>query len=329
MSTIDIHTHFIPPFVFAETSRDVGMFGVRKEGQSLVYADGFRHHLNREFVDADAKLAQMDSLGIDISVLSSSPTLFFYEERAPEAVAFARRSNDALAELVHGHTRLYGLAALPLQAPAAAALELERAVKELGFLGAQIGSTCGNNRRLDERELEPVLDAAETLGVPLMIHPYYVGSRPGLDSFYLANSIGNPLETCIAAARLMYAGTLDRFPELKIVLVHGGGFMPYQLGRLDHAFVVRAEAKEKTKTSPSNYLSRFWMDSITHSDQSLRFLVDLVGTDRVVLGSDLPFDMADGQPVERVRRAEVDPDALGATAAKIFGIESHRKATEN
>jgi aminocarboxymuconate-semialdehyde decarboxylase len=156
----------------------------------------------------------------------------------------------------------------------------------------------------------------------LMLHPYYVGSKPGLEDFYLTNSLGNPLDTCVAAVRLVHSGAFERFPRLKIVLVHGGGFLPYQLGRFDHAFAVRPEPKKAIERPPSAYLDRFWLDTITHSDRALEFLVGLVGTRRIVLGTDLPFDMGDAVPLDRVRRVAVDPDELGATAAGLLGLSS-------
>ena len=322
MPVVDVHTHFIPRFVMDEAAGP-GVFGVREQDGWLVHPEGFRYPALPEFLEPGAKLAQMDSLGIDVSVLSSSPTLFFYESPADEAVEFVRRSNDALAELVAGEDRLYGLAALPLQAPEEAAAELERVVRTLGLLGAQIGTSYAG-KPLDGPELEPVLAAAERLGAPLMLHPYYVGPKPGLEDFYLTNSVGNPLDTCVTAVRLIHSGTLDRFPGLKVVLVHGGGFLPYQLGRFDHAFAVRPEPNAKIDRPPTSYLHRFWMDTITHSDAALRFLAGLVGTDRVVVGTDLPFDMADSQPVERLARTGIDPHAIGRTALELLGLQTTR-----
>jgi aminocarboxymuconate-semialdehyde decarboxylase len=295
---------------------------VREEDGWLVHPEGFRYPVHPQFVEVDAKLAQMDELGIDVSVLSSSPTLFFYDAPADEAAELARRSNDVLASLVAETGRLYGLATLPLQAPEAAGEELERSVKALGLLGAHIGTNCGPTP-IDDPALEPVLAAADRLGAPLVLHPYYVGAKPGLEDYYLTNSIGNPLDTCVAAARLMQSGAFDRHPDLRIVLVHGGGFLPYQLGRLDHAFLVRPEAKVATKRPPSSYLDRFWFDTITHSDASLAFLLSLVGPERVVLGTDLPFDMADARPLERLARTGTDPHVLGRTASGLLtGLSS-------
>jgi aminocarboxymuconate-semialdehyde decarboxylase len=316
VTVVDVHTHVIPRFVIEEAAGP-GVFGVREEDGWLVHPEGLRYPLPAEFFDPAAKLRQMDELRVDISVLSAAPTLFFYDVPADEAVAFARRSNDAVAELVGAEERLFGFATLPLQEPEAAAAELQRAVHELDLRGAQIGTNRGTTP-LDSPELEPVLAAADRLGVPLLIHPYYVGPKPMLEEFYFTNSIGNPLDTCVAAARLVHTGTLDRHPGLKIILVHGGGFMPYQLGRLDHSFTVRAEPKAKIDRPPSDYLDRFWMDTITHSDHSLEFLVSLIGTARIVLGTDLPFALGDAQPLERLERVGVDPDVLGKTALDLL-----------
>lgn len=316
MAVIDVHTHFIPSFVMEQG----GVLAVREEDGWLSHPEGFRYPVHPEFLDARAKLASMDALGIDASVLSLSPTLFLYESPADAAVEFARRANDALASLVAGSDRLFALAHLPLQAAEAAAAELERCVTELGFRGAQIGTTYAG-RPLDGPELEPLFALADRQGVPIMLHPYYVGPKPGLEGFYFTNSLGNPSDTTVAAARLIHAGTLDRWPSVPFVLVHAGGFLPYQIGRLDHAYWVRAEPKERLRRPPSSYLDRFWMDTITHHDAALSFLVSSLGTARVVLGTDLPFDMGDARPLDRLRRTGVDPAALGATAARLLRLE--------
>jgi aminocarboxymuconate-semialdehyde decarboxylase len=317
MTVIDVHTHFIPSFVMEEG----GVLGVREEDGWLVHPEGFRYPVQPEFLDAGAKLASMDALGIDVSVLSLAPTHFFYEAPADEAVEFARRANDALAKLVAGHDRLLAFAHVPLQNADAAAAELDRAVGELGFRGAQIGTSYAHGRPLDGPELRPVLEAADRHGVLLVLHPYYVGPKAGLEPFYFTNSLGNPIETTVAAARLIHTGALDRWPSIRFVLVHAGGFLPFQIGRLDHAYEVRSEPRAKIERPPSSYLRRFWIDSVTHLDAALSFLVSSLGSDRVVLGTDLPFDMADHEPLDRLRRTGIDPHALGATAARLLGLE--------
>ena len=150
----------------------------------------------------------------------------------------------------------------------------------------EIGTTM-EGVPLDDPRFDPFFAAAAELDVPVILHPYYVGTRPQLADFYMTNLTGNPLETCIAASRLILSGFLDRHPALKVVLVHAGGFMPYQIGRLDHGFRVRAETSASITSPPSSYLRRFWYDTITHASMPLKFLIELVGADRVVLGTDL------------------------------------------
>jgi aminocarboxymuconate-semialdehyde decarboxylase len=317
MTIVDVHTHLIPRFVLDEAAGP-GMFGVVEDDGWLVHPEGFRYPITPELIEPAAKLKQMEAHRIDVSIVSWSPTLFFYDRPTDETIEFTRRANDVLARIV-SEPRLEGLATLPLQAPELAAAELERSVHELGLKGAQIGTNCGP-RSLDDPEFDPVFATAAALGVPLLLHPYYVGSKPGLEEFYLTNSLGNPLDTCLAAVRLIHSGALDRHRGLRLVLAHGGGFLPYQLGRFEHAFRVRAEPRKAIHRPPSDYLRHFWMDTITHRDDALAFLAQVTGVDRLILGTDLPFDMADEDASCRVERVGLDPHTLGETARALFGL---------
>lgn len=326
---VDIHTHFIPPAFIEQARAGQALDDVTLEDHDnetwVVHPQGYRYPLAREFFDLDAKLQHMDSLDIDVSVLSIAPTLLFYWQEADAAGDFCRMANEAMAEIAsQSDGRLYAMATVPLQDPEAAAAELRHAVTELDHTGALIGTTM-EDRRLDEPALEPFFATAEELGVPVVLHPYYVGLRPGLKDFYLTNLAGNPLETCIAAARLMLSGFLDRHPNLDVVLVHAGGYMPYQIGRLDHGFRVRSETNAVIDAPPSTYLRRFYYDTITHAAVPLQFLVELVGADRVVVGTDIPFDMADTRFAEYLATVDVDDQAMaainGANAARIFGLD--------
>jgi aminocarboxymuconate-semialdehyde decarboxylase len=218
--------------------------------------------------------------------------------------------------------RFAGLATLPMQDPAAAASELCRAVTELGMCGAQIGPHV-EGAPLDDQPMRPVLRAAADLGVPLVLHPYYVGSSPGLDDFYLTNLQGNPWQTALCASRLILSGTLDELVDLELVLVHGGGHLPYQIGRLDHGHRVRPEAHRPAQ-APSGYLRRFHYDSLTHSTESTRWLIERVGADRVMFGTDIPFDMAGGSFAEQLDGFNGPTDELSAVAAsnadRLFGL---------
>jgi aminocarboxymuconate-semialdehyde decarboxylase len=327
---IDVHTHFIPSEFIADARRGCALDDVvvhREDGTEwLVHPQGFRYPLVPDFWDVEAKLRHMDNLGIDVAVLSPSPTLFFYWLEVGLAQQFCRSANEALAKFVaQSGGRLYGMAIVPLQQPEAAALELRRAVIELGLRGALIGTTM-ENVPLDDQRFAPFFATAAELGVPIVPHPYYVGTRPHLADYYMTNLTGNPLETCIAASRLILSGFLDRHPNLIIVLVHAGGFMPYQIGRLDHGFRVRSETSAAIKSPPSSYLRRFWYDTITHASIPLKFLIELVGSDRVVLGTDVPFDMADTHFEDYLSAAEIDHGAIeaitGDNAMRIFGLAS-------
>lgn len=325
---IDIHTHYIPPFLLEEARQGKAIDNItiqQRNGQEwVIHPQGYHYPVAPEFCDLQAKLAHMDSLGVDVSVLSISPTLFFHWLQAGPAEEFCQRTNEALAGFVaQSAGRLYGMALVPLQKPEAAAQELRRAVVDLGLRGVHIGTTM-ENVPLDDPRFEPFFATAAELNVPVMLHPYYVGTRPEFADFYMTNLIGNPLETGLAASRLILSGCLDRHPNLTIILVHAGGFMPYQVGRLDHGYRVRAETKAKIDAPPSTYLRRFYFDTITHAAVPLKFLIELVGADRVLLGTDIPFDMADLRFQEYLAATELDEEVIqainGGNANRLFGL---------
>jgi aminocarboxymuconate-semialdehyde decarboxylase len=174
--------------------------------------------------------------------------------------------------------------------------------------------TAVADRRIDDVALEPFWAAAERLAAPVLVHPAYNGRHPALTPYYLENVVGNLLETTIAAERLICAGVLDRHPGLQVVLVHAGGFFPYTAGRLRHARRVRPELADAPE-DPWAYLDRFWFDTITHDAAALRYLVERVGVDRVVLGTDLPFDMAPVDPVAELRSA-LDDETFAAVTER-------------
>jgi len=326
---IDIHTHFIPPYFVDEIRRGQALGKVtiqQQNGEEWVsHPEGYRYPLAAEFWNMEAKLQHMDRLGIDISVLSIAPTMLFYWLEAGPTQEFCQKANEAMAEFVSkSGGRLYGMAAVPLQDPRAAATELRRAVIELNLRGVEIGTTMEDVPVDDERFL-PFWATAAELDVPVMLHPYYVGTKRQFADFYMTNLVGNPLETGVAASRLILSGCLDRYPMLKVVLVHAGGFMPYQVGRLDHGFRVRSETNAVIDSPPSTYLRRFYFDTITHASVPLKFLVELVGADRVVLGTDIPFDMADLYFTDYLAATELDQKTVQTitsdNANRIFHLE--------
>lgn len=326
---IDMHTHYIPRYFVDEARRGQAIVEVRIEQQGdyewATHPEGYRYALYPRFWDVAAKLEHMDQLGIDVSVLSVSPILFFYRLEAALAQEFCQRTNEALADFAaQSEGRLYGLATVPLQDPEAAAAELRRAVVDLGLRGAQVGARM-ETTPLDDPQFDPFWATAAELEAPVFLHPYRVSVPPQFADFYMVNLIGNPLETGIAASRLILSGCLDRHPKLTVVLAHGGGFMPYQIGRLDHGFRVRSETRANIDAPPSSYLRRFYYDTITHASTPLKFLVELVGADRVVLGTDIPFDMEDLNFEGYLAETGLDDHSLaainGGNAGRIFSLD--------
>ena len=327
MKVIDAHAHVIPPALVDAMRDGLAPDGVRLEPDGgrtwVVHRQGYRYPLPDDFHDVPARLATMDRHGIDAALLSIAPPLFLYWIEPQAGVAAARLINDAIAGMVaKAPGRFTGLATLPLQDPAAAVAELRRCVRAHGFRGAQIGPHA-EGVPLDDERLRPVLAAAADEGVPLIIHPYYVGSSPGLDDFYLTNLQGNPWQTAVCASRLILSGTLDALPGLGLVLVHGGGHLPYQMGRLDHGHRVRPEAQGCVHP-PSAYARRFHYDTLTHSPAAARWLIGQVGADRVVLGTDTPFDMGAGSlgtQLDGAQLGETDRQAIAhVNAERLFGL---------
>jgi len=297
---IDIHSHVIPDRIVAAIAANPGRFRARVEGEGsarrIIHDQGYVYPLFEEFRRVEAKLAAMDRKGIDISVISPAPPMFYYWADADLALDVAGLVNDGVADMVGARPdRLRGMATVPMQHPDAAVAELERVVRAYGFKAVEIGTSIEGAQVAEER-FRPLLRRASELNVFVFAHPYYVGAKSGLESYYLTNLIGNPLDTTVMLANLMFSGRLDELPDLKIVLAHGGGFIPYQIGRLVHGHRVRSETNGISKSSPKDLLKRIYFDSLVFEPQALRYLIDLVGADHVCIGTDAPFDMADENP---------------------------------
>jgi aminocarboxymuconate-semialdehyde decarboxylase len=306
---IDVHNHAIPETA-VELWRKDRVYGVQIDGDQVRGGSHVPWTLFRSFTDPAAKIAELESKGLAAAVVSPAPPVFSYEVEPDAGEAMARAYNAGMVEFcAHSPDRLRWMAHVPLRKPAAAPAVLGEAA-EAGCVGVEV-ATMIDGRRLDEPDFEPFWAAAARLRLPVMIHPYYNQAHPGLAPYYLQNVIGNMLETTIAAERLICAGTLDRHPDLVLFLVHSGGYFPYQAGRLRHARTVRPELSGAPE-DPWAYLGRLKFDTITHDVQALSYLVSRVGAGNVVMGTDLPFDMATPRPVEELEQA-VD----AATASRI------------
>jgi len=333
-TAIDIHTHveFAGTFdILKKRYKEDEMFD-----KFVVSATGRRSaELNRGIVagirdalrDPEKKIRDMDEKKIGVYVLSSTPFAFFYEVEEELAVELARFQNDRLSEMVKRYPdRFAAMATLPLQVPKEALKELERAVGKLGLRGVEIGSHVGH-RELGDEAFWPIYKTLEHLNVPIFVHPHHVAGMERLEDFYLSNLIGNPLDTTLAAAQLIFNGVLEKFPGLKIILAHGGGQFPYIIGRMEHGYQVRPECKEKVHRSPMAFFKNFYFDIITHNPDALRHLINIAGSDHVLLGSDYPYDMGDPDPVQTVSqlpgiKEEDRRRILRENAVTLFGLKN-------
>ncbi len=292
MRTIDIHAHISPAAFIRAMDAEEDWHGITSEAVSA------HRHNPRTTWSPEERLADMDSLGVDVQVLSTNAVLYNYDKDLEATIAMARDCNDYVASLTADHPdRFAGLATLPMQDTSAAIAELDRSISELGLKGAMIGDHV-NGRTFDDPEFLDFWKTAETLGAFILIHqggPTIVSPRS--DRYHLPNTIGNLADRAVTFASLVYGGVMDACPNLKICLSHGGGYTCFGVGRMDRGWQVRPEARGSISCPPSAYLDRFYYDTITHSESALRYIIDSVGADRVVFGTDWPYDMCTDWPV--------------------------------
>jgi aminocarboxymuconate-semialdehyde decarboxylase len=324
--TIDVHSHVGVPraaaFVRPHLSRDA---------MPLVsFADAATRALN-EKQEADIaargslerRLADLDAMGLDVQIVKPPPPQCYYAVPIEIAVESARMVNDGIAEFVGQRPdRFKGFGTVPMPDGNEAAKELDRCVAELGFKGVQI-LTNVNGKELSDPAFAPFWKKAEELGCLVVIHPngFTEGSR--LSRFYFNNVIGNPLETTIALHYLIFDGVLERHPDLKILAVHGGGYLASYSGRIDHAWGARSDSRGSLPHPPTTYLKRLYFDTVVFTPHQLQELVRLYGPEHIFMGTDYPFDMADYDPVGHVCGAGLDAAATaaicGGNAGRLLG----------
>jgi aminocarboxymuconate-semialdehyde decarboxylase len=303
MRNIDLHNHVFPQTVIDAIKRDPARFGTRieeKDGKRYFDAHGFLAELKPEFCEADAKVAWMDRVGLDIAAISAAPPIYFYHLKPEAGLEAARLANDGIARMVAQHPdRLRGMAHLPMQDPDAAITELERVVKEYKFRAVELATSIEGAPLADPR-FRKVLKTIEQLGCFIFAHPYQCLAQGAMNQYYLGNFVGFPLDTTLMIAHLMFSGALDELKRLRILCAHGGGFLPYQIGRFAHGHRVRSEPKVNNASPPRELFRRFYFDSLTHDPKAARYLIDQAGADRVVIGTDHPFDMGPDDPMAAV-----------------------------
>ena len=272
--------------------------------------------------DLEVRLKTMGSRGVTVHALSLMPPMVYWADGAL-GLRLARIVNDGMAEASRAHPeRFVFLATLPMQDPEAAINEVDRAVTELGCRGIYLGTNV-RGKELTDPSFAPIFERIDALKMPIFLHPLNVIGVQRLTSYYLHNLLGNPFDTAVAAANIIFSGLLDRFPKLQICLPHAGGAFPYLIGRLNHGWRVRQECKA-LKKAPSSYLRRFTYDTISHAPESLDYLIKLVGADRVMMGSDYCFDMGYDRPVNIVTALQLSradkEKILSGNAARLLRL---------
>ena len=310
MRSIDIHAHITPQCYWQATENGGDWHGLLRQQDSrgrefLVVGDSRSMLIPKSRWTPEERLADMDSLGVDVHVLSPYAGLYNYHLDSSVALATSRDANNEIDQMIKAWPdRFAGLATLPMQDVGAAISELERVIVELDFKGAMIDDKI-NRRTLEQPEFLPFWKAAEQLGALILFHQggdTLVSSR--IRRYHLPNSIGNLADRAVTFATLVSGGVMDACPDLKICLSHGGGYTCYGIGRMDRGWQTRPEAYPDLHQPPSAYLRRFYYDCIVYTEAALRFLIDTVGVDRVLFGTDWPYDMEFDWPVSWILSLE-------------------------
>lgn len=327
---IDVHCHYFN----TEVASKAAVIDPMQKEFTHIFSNDLTREVNRKQVhdraaklsDVSTRIRDMDKMGVDIQMVSPAPFQYYYFADPDFGLELARDVNDGIARIVADHpTRLSGMGTVPLQNSTFAVRELERAVKQLGFRGIEIGTNVNGKDLTDPSlKLDRFFEKVQELGVVLFMHPNGFSHGQRLTDHYLNNIIGNPLETTIAASHLIFDGVMKRFPRLKIILAHGGGYIAHYWARMDHGHK-RADVRSVITTRPSKYLEKFYFDTITFDPHMLRSLISRFGADHVLLGTDYPYDMGETDPrglisqVPNLSKADI---ALisGGNAQKLFKL---------
>jgi len=313
--TIDVHSHVGVPRAAEFVKPHISPTAM----PLVAFADAATRALNqKQEVDIAARralgkrLADLDAMGLDVQIIKPPPPQCYYAVPLDIAVEAARIVNDGIAEFVAQRPdRLKGFGTVPMPDAHEAATELERCATKLGFKGVQI-LTNVNGRELSDPAFAPFWKKAEELGLLVVIHPNGFTEASRLSRFYFNNVIGNPLETTIALHYLIFGGVLERHPKLKVLAVHGGGYLASYSGRIDHAWGARSDSRGDLSLPPTTYLKRLYFDTVVFTPHQLQELVRLYGADHILMGTDYPFDMADYDPVGHVCSANLDAETTAA-----------------
>jgi len=305
--TVDIHTHILPEN-WPDLKEKYGYGGfIRLEHHKpcaarMMMDDRFFREVQDNTWSPEARIKDSDRDQVTVQVLSTVPVMFNYWAKPEHTLDLSMLLNDHIASIVKQYPkRFIGLGTLPMQSPNLAIQELERCVTELGLAGIQIGTHI-NNWNLDAPEVFAVLEAAQDLGAAIFIHPWDMMGKDNMPKYWLPWLVGMPAETSLAISSMIFGGVLERLPKLRIAFAHGGGSFPATIGRIEHGFNVRPDlCAVDNNVNPREYLGKFYLDSLVHDKTMLKYLVDLMGEDKITLGSDYPFPLGEHKPGELIK----------------------------
>ena len=329
--TVDLHCHVFVPEAAALVGDafDPGMDDLFKFANQATcdVNHAQAETIHEKLTSVEARIADMDAMGIDVQAISPAPIQYYYMLEPELGRSAARAINERIAEISAANPdRLVGLASVPMQEPDFAVAELERAVKELGLRGVEI-STNVAGEDLSEERFRRFFAKAEQLDVLVFLHPSGFSEGRRLSDHYFINVIGNPLDSTIAVSHLIFGGVLDAYPKLKVCVAHGGGYLAAYSGRIDHAHAAREDCRRSIQEPPTSYLRRLYFDTVVFTEHQLEYLVELYGSDHIVLGTDYPYDMGMYDPVGFVDGAgalsAADKEAIvGGNAARLLGLRA-------
>jgi len=337
MQVIDIHNHFFPhswPDLAARygTPNWPWIKHTETGKADIMVGDNFFRHIYSACWDPEVRLQEMDRDRVDTQVISATPVLFAYERPVDQALDCARLFNDAALELCsRGKGRLKSFCQVPLQDTDAACEELSRSMKA-GHVGVQIGNHVGG-KNLDDSGIVTFLQHCADEGAAVLVHPWAMFGRDRMPKYMMPWTVGMPAETQLSVVALILSGALDRLPDsLRICFAHGGGSFAFLLGRLENAWHHHPVARGDCEHPPSNYLHRFYVDSAVFDQRSLQFLVETMGADRVMLGSDYPFPLGEERTGSLIRQSKLSPEVkaklLSGNALRFLGLRAEAKSTE-
>lgn len=327
--TVDIHAHVTVPagFEYMGPHMDVSKIAMVKHSNEETRAINMQQDKDRTgaMTDIEDRMRVLDAQGVDMQVVAPPPFQCFYQSPVEHCIKGSEIVNDGLAEWVGQRPdRFAALGTLPMTDPDAAVTELERCMGPLGMKGVEILTNI-DGEELASPRFEKVWKKAEELGALVMVHPNGFTQGDRFHDYYFANVMGNPLETSLAVAHLIFSGTMERCPDLKVLAVHGGGFLPAYSARIDHAWGARKDSQAGLPHPPTHYLRKMYFDTVVFSNHQLEYLVKTYGADHIVMGTDYPYDMADYDPVGHVAGCDGLSDEEkakvgGLTAVNLLGL---------